>query len=325
MNQILQVQENKKRKNSSSIDTKKIVLFFAICLIIFGVVMLGQGIYFVYQKKVNEKVTPPVSEDTGNVEEEHRYIPPTINLTKTEDNKVILNVESEIAISYIIYDWNGESSQTIDETGKTNIEEIIDIPAGENILNISVIDSTGQETKKTETYIVEISKPVIELSVVGNNIKITVTSKVELSYVTYKWNLEEEKKQDMLTFEDRKKFEKEIEIPKGQNTLKIIAVDINNNSTEKSQEIKGVVKAKTTTKASGEYLYFTVTAEENIKTVEFEFNGKKQLMDTTTFGETTIVNYRKKMISGWNYLKVISTTQSGVEDITYWKFEYNPE
>ena len=325
MNQILQVQENRKN-NSNPIDTKKIVLFFAICLMIFGIILLGQGAYSVYQNKINEKVTKPVPDsDNGNNVDVPEYIPPTITLTKTEDNKVIINVESEIAISHIIYDWNGQGAQTIEETGKTAIEEVIDIPVGQNTLNVSVIDSNGEETKKSEEYIIEISKPIIELSVVGNNIKITVTSETELSYVTYKWNSDEEIKQDMNTFENKKKFEKEIEIPKGQNTLKIIAVDVNNNASEKSQEIKGVTKAKTSTIARGEYLHFTVTGEENIKTVEFEFNGKKYLMDTDTFGETKVVNYKMKMITGWNYLKIISTTESGAQDTTFWKIEYKAQ
>ena len=323
MNQILQVQENRKN-NSNPIDTKKIVLFFAVCIIIFGLILLGQGVYSVYQIKINEKVTPSQPDTSGDTEVPE-YLPPTITLTKTEDNKVIINVTSEIAISHIIYNWNNGTAETFDETGKTNIEEIIDIPVGENVLNISIIDSNGEETKKSETYIVEASKPIIELSVVGNDIKITVTSEVELSYVTYKWNSEEEKKQDMITFEDRTKFEKQFEIPKGQNTLKIVAVDINNNQTEKSQEIKGVTKAKTETIARGEYLYFTITAEENIKTVEFMFNAKTYLMNTDTFGETREVNYKVKMTEGWNYLKIISTTESGVQDTTLWKYEYNAQ
>ena len=141
MNQILQVQENRKKSNNSKpIDTKKIVLFFAICLIIFGAILLGQGGYAVYQVKLNEKVTPSIPGDnTGDVETPE-YLPPIVTLTKTDDNKVIINVESEIAISYIIYDWNNGVAQTLDEVGKTNIEEIIDIPAGENILNVSIID-----------------------------------------------------------------------------------------------------------------------------------------------------------------------------------------
>ena len=318
MNQILQLQEN--RGNSKPIDTKKVVLFFAISIIIFGIILLGQGAYSIYQSKLNEKVTPNAPGNNVNIETPEYT--PTITLTKTEDNKVILNVESQIAISHIIYDWNSGTAETLNETGKTNIEELIEIPTGENTLNISVIDSNGKETKKSEVFTVEVSKPVIELSVVGNDIKIAITSKVELSYVTYKWNSEEEKKQDMVTYEDRTKFEKLLEIPKGQNTLKIVAVDINENKTEKSQEIKGVTKAKTSVIARGNYLDFTVTGEENIKTVEFTFNGKKYLMNTDTFGETKIVHYKVPMIPGWNYLKIISTTQSGAEDTSIWKYEY---
>lgn len=320
MNQILQVEPNKKTNNS--VDTKKVVLFFAFCLLVFGLILLGQGAYNVYLAKVNEKVNPQNPPSVGNEEPPIEVTPPTITLTKTDDNKLVINVESEIAISHIIYNWNNEAAQTLDETGKTNIEEIIDMPTGENNFNMSVIDSNGTETKKQEKFIVEIPKPVIELSVVGNDMKITVTSKIELSYVTYRWNLETEKKETMVTYEDRTKFEKLVGIPKGQNTLKIVAVDVNGNKTEKTQDIKGVTKAKTAVVVKEKYLDFTVTGDENIKTVEFEFNGNKYLMNTDTFGQTKTVHYAVEMIEGMNYLKVISTTQGGAVDTTVWKYEY---
>lgn len=319
MNQILQVQEN--RNNHNPVDTKKVVLFFAVSIIIFGTILLGQGAYVMYQNKINQKVTPTVP-DNGSITGEPEYIAPTIILTKTENQKIIINVESQIAISHIIYNWNNESSQTLEESGKTNIEEVIDLPIGKNTLNISVIDSNGKETQKKEEFEFEASKPVIELSVVGNDIKINVTSEVELSYITYKWNTEQEKKQDMSTFEDKTKFEKLVEIPKGQNTLKIVVEDINGNKSEKSQEIKGVTKAKTTVAIKGEYIDFTVTGEDNIKTVEFEFNGKKYVMNTDTFGETKVVHYKMPLVVGWNYLKVTSTTQNEAQDTSIWKYEY---
>lgn len=319
MNQILQVQENK--RNSNTVDTKKVVLFFAVCLIIFGLILLGQGAYNTYLAKANEKVTPQ-NPTTSGTQKPFEIVAPTITLTKMEENKLVIKVDSEVAISHIIYSWNNESSQTLEETGKTNIEEIIDIPTGNNTLNISVIDSNGNETKKQEQFIIETTKPVIELSVVGNDIKINVTSETELSYVSYKWNSETEKKEDMVTYEDRTKFEKLVEIPKGQNTLKIVAVDKNGNQTEKSQDIKGVTKAKTKVLAKGKYLDFTVTGEENIKTVEFEFNGKKYIMNTDTFGETKTVHYKVEMIQGMNYLKITSTTQSNAVDTSVWKYEY---
>ena len=170
MNQILQVQEN--RRNSNPVDTKKVVLFFAVSIIIFGLILLGQGAYSVYQRKLNEKVTPTTPGNSGNVETPEYT--PIITLTKTDDNKVAINVESQIALSNIIYDWNSGTAETLDETGKTNVEEFIDIPMGENILNVSVIDSNGKETKKSEVFILEETKPIIDLSVIGNNIKIMV-------------------------------------------------------------------------------------------------------------------------------------------------------
>lgn len=324
MNQILQVQESRKKNNNNPVDIKKVVLFFAVCIIIFGLIFVGQGIYTLNQNKANQKVNPS---DPGNDDTEMQEYIPTIILTKTEDNQIIINVESQIAISHIIYNWNNEASQTLDETGKTNIEEIIDIPVGENILNISVIDSNGKETKKTsEPYIVEAKKPIIEMpSVIGNDIKIVVKSEVELSYVTYKWNSGEEKKYDMLTYEDKTKFETTIRIPTGQNTLKIVAVDINGEQAERSQEIKGVSKAKINTPViRGNRIYFTITAEENIKTVEFTFNGKKYIMNEATFGQTKEVKYNLEMVTGINYLELTATTESGgVTTSGPWKREYN--
>ena len=322
MNQILQVQENRKKSNNNLVDTKKVVLFFAICIIILGLIFVGQGSYSIYQMKKNEKVNPAQKD---NNKTDTQILPPIVTLTKTEDNRLLINIESEIGISHIIYSWNAEAGNTIEEAGKTNIEEVIDIPIGENNFNLSIIDSNGNETKKQETFIVQASKPVIQLSVIGNDIKVTVTSEVELSYVTYKWNSEEEKKQDMVTFEDKTKFEKQLEIPTGQNTLKIVAVDINGNESEKSQEIKGQKKDKTDVKAKGEYLWFTVTGEESIKTVEFEFNGKKYTMNNTTYGETNFVQYKVKMIEGMNYLKITSTTQSDAVDVSVWKYEYKTQ
>ena len=87
MNQILQVQET--RKNSNPVDTKKIVLFFAVCLIIFGIILLGQGAYSVYKNKQNEKVQPSTPPGGGSVLEPE-YIAPTITMTKIEDNKFFI-------------------------------------------------------------------------------------------------------------------------------------------------------------------------------------------------------------------------------------------
>ena len=170
MNQILQVEEKKNNyRSSSTVDIKKIVLFFAIAILIFGAILLVQGVYSIYLRQINKTVKP--NNPVIDIKE------PTITLTEDkENNQLIINIESEIPIAHLIYSWNNQSSETIEESGKTSIEEKINIPAGDNTLNLSVVDSNGQETKRQENYSVEQTKPIITPTQVGKNIKISVNT-----------------------------------------------------------------------------------------------------------------------------------------------------
>ena len=55
MNQILMVENQKKKRNRSSsgpVEIEKIVRFFAIALIVFGIFFIGHGSYAIYILKV---------------------------------------------------------------------------------------------------------------------------------------------------------------------------------------------------------------------------------------------------------------------------------
>ena len=310
MNQIL-FTETKKRNSSQ--DTKKIVLFFAITIIIFGLILIGQGAYAIYNK-LKEKEEKPTSNAETNIQ-----------LQQLENGEIQISVESKVGISELIYSWNNDSAQTISENGKTVVQELIDAKSGENDLTVKTIDLNGKQITKHEKFISEVSGPSIDLSVVGDNIKISVDSTTNISYVTYKWNSEEEQKIYMVTYEDKTKLEKEIQIPKGSNTLKVTAVDVNNNSSEKSQEIKGVTKPKSAPVIQGKYIYFEVTADEDIKQVEFTFNGAPYIIKEETIkvsGQTRKVTYRLKLQKGMNYLVIKTTTVSGITGEDVWKYEY---
>ena len=309
MNQILFV-EDKKRNNPE--DTKKIVLFFAVTIIIFGLILLGQGVYGLYKNSENKVI----QEETQTTQ---------IGVSQTETGEVLITVESETIISELIYNWNSDASQTISGNGRTTIQETVTMPVGQNTLIVKTIDVNGNETIKQDTFTLDVDKPEINLSLVGSNLKIAVNSKVDLSYVTYKWNSDEEEKIDMLTFEDKTTFEKEIEIPKGTNTLFVTAVDIYENKSEKSQEIKGVTKPKSSPVIQGEYIFFVVTADEDINQVDFVFNSKnytikKDVIESS--GNAKRVTYRMKLEKGMNYLKIKTTTESGVIGEDIWKYEY---
>ena len=60
--------------------------------------------------------------------------------------------------------------------------------------------------------------------------------KNELSYMTYRWDEDEEQTVQI----NSTTTEQLIEIPKGQHTLTVSVVDINNNTETKEQEVKGV-------------------------------------------------------------------------------------
>lgn len=310
MNQILQVKETDAKNKSKII--RKVISFLIISIII---IALGFGGYYIYENIVNGNIKLPTLINTQKDKS-------TIQLTQINRDELIINIQSKEGISKIVYNLNNENPQVIELSGETTIEKTINMPTGENVIYVSVIDINGKEIIKQETFIVEVSKPEINLAIVGNDIKITVTSEVELSEVKYKWNSEDEKKHNIYTYGNRNEFEKQLEIPIGQNTLTIVATDINGSKVEKTQKIKGVTKPTTTIKVEGKYLHFTVTGKENIEKVEFEFNGQKYLMNTETFGETKTVHYKVKMIKGKNTLTLTSTTQSGGIDTKTVEQEY---
>lgn len=308
MNQILFTQD---KRNSNSQDTKKIVLFFAVSLIIFGLILFGQGVYGIVKKDSTQ-----VNKDDETT---------TISLQQNNSGEVIINVNSQTIISELIYYWNSEASQTISGNGNTTMQQIITMPAGQNTLTVKTIDVNGKQKTETQTFKLDVDKPNISLSVIGNKIKIAVDSKADLAYVTYKWNNEQEKKMDMTTFEDKTKFETEIEIPKGKNTLMITAVDIYANKSEKSQEINGISKPVIKPTINEPYITFTVTSEEDdIKTIEFVYNGKNYKITEDAIKKSQNakkVSYKLTLEKGKNTLIVKATTQNGGTAQEGWTYE----
>ena len=77
----------------------------------------------------------------------------------------------------------------------------------------------------------------IHLSVDGTNIKGTIVGETEISFVTYKWDDNDETREDI----NNVSGEVTIEIPEGEHTLTVTAIDINNNTKTESKQVKGIV------------------------------------------------------------------------------------
>ena len=63
------------------------------------------------------------------------------------------------------------------------MQQIITMPAGQNTLTVKTIDVNGKQKTETQTFKLDVDKPNISLSVIGNKIKIAVDSKADLGYI----------------------------------------------------------------------------------------------------------------------------------------------
>ncbi len=306
MNQILY--EDVK---SQPTDIKKIIRFFSIAVIIFGVALLGGGIYGVMQ---DNKKNEPLSTNK-----------PIISASVFEEDSVRIYVTHDKPIDRIVYNWNNDEAITILGRNRTSIEELIDMPIGQNVLNLTVIDNIGIQETYTNTYVlsnngIDIIKPTITLSQVEvegeKQIKITANDETEISYITYRWNNEEETKIDT-TDESKTIIETSIAIPRGENDLTVIAVDSNNNTETRIQKCKAfprpVIK---TPRQFGENLTITVTDEEGLDYVIYSVNGKKYKWVSTTENRTEWTHVHK-LEPGESEIIIEAWNKAGIEAVKF--------
>lgn len=301
MNQILFTKEEKK----APIAINKVIIFFCISIIIFGIILVGGNAFAVY-KNIDKLDTKVQQEETK----------PQVEVNR-EDNSINIQVTHDKEIDKIVYRWNEEQDVTIEGNNRTQITETIELPIGNNTLTIRVIDINGKETTYEKEYVVE-SDLKIDLSVVNNNnyLKITATDSSGLLYITYKWNSDQEVRIDVDP-NNSKIIEKEIEIPKGLNTITVNAVDILNVTQTKTLEVKGVEPPSISVLQDKSELVVTVTDNEGIKQIQYSLNGSQYTVDVTQTVEGLSVEkdnsgnvkkaiYRIKMQAAGDYILVIN-------------------
>ena len=279
MNQILLTDnDNSKKKNTnkninknSSNDIKKIIVFFSVVILVFGVAIGG-----VYGYKIIK----------NSKEKEIKISKPTLTLPELEEGaeEIIVIAESEVGISKIIYTWNDEEDVLVKElNGRKKQEEIVEIPFGENTLKIKVIDQNGQETETVKELVREgqEEKPIITIDeTIGNGkVKIIATDENnKIKYITYKWNDEEETTVEAQNEEDNT-LEAIVDVKRGKNTLTITAVNSNGKEETIQKMLNGVNNPIIKVTKREDKVYMTITHDMGFKKIEFEINGKKYNYD----------------------------------------------
>lgn len=294
MNQILQI-ENK--KNKESIEIKKIVRFFAIAIGVFAVILIGLGSYYLVKNNKD-----------ANDKKQQLSATPNVDIIQEEEN-VLIKIDGNVAISKIVYNWNDEESSTIEGYNSTSLEETIELPIGTNILNVTVIDVNGKESKYQREYTLDSKKPVIELTLTKDyKIKISVKDTTGLKYINYSWN-EGEKTKVNATTENLNLIEQTVEIPLGQNTLKVEAVNTNEITTSKELEVKGIKRPTLSFRKEGDYLIIRAEDEGIIKIVEYTLNGQKYQLNFKNKGP--VLEYKQELQKGDNHMEITAENMDG--------------
>lgn len=294
MNQILYV-ENKKGQPA---DIKKVIIFFAVAIIIFGLILLGQGSYVMFFKNNND--VDVIGSD--NIQK------PQVDINRQDDSVVISVIHSKPIIE-MVYKWNNEQENNINTDNKTELTETIDLPIGTNKLYIRITDVDNETTEFEKEYVLEGNgKPIISLAVTKDDkIKITAEDEQALRYIIYTWNNGQETKVEA-NLENLKKIEREVEIPLGQNTLKVTAINTNDVETIKELEVKGIKKPVVTVQKDGDSLIITAEDEVGMKIVNYTLNGKAYQLN---FGDVKVIKYKQKLDPGENLLILSAENKDG--------------
>ena len=257
MNQILSVNmqpkgKKVKNKDAKPVDTKLVMRVFAICLLILGIAIIAVAAYTIFKNLTSE---------------ESATLQPSITIEDKSEDTILLKVVSNKNISKLEYRWNDGESTVENGTNGKYIEKEIKVPAGTSTLYVTITDTNGEEYPYQKQYNRDSN---IKLDVSGNKIKITYNGDKEISYMTYKWDDQDEQ---TIQINDTK-INKEIDAIKGLHTLTVTVVDEDNNTDTKVQKINGVSKPEVKVRLDDAQTHFVITAtdDEQIKTIEFKLN-----------------------------------------------------
>lgn len=304
--------KNKKdtSKNNSN-DIKKIITFFSVVILVFGVAI--GGIYgYKLLKNDNDEA------DVG----------PKLQIIKDEEiaEQAMIIAESGVGIRQIVYSWNdGEEVKKEFDGSRKKQEETIEIPYGDNTLKIKMVDINGIEREIIETFsreqplIEDSDKIQISIAIAQENgvkkVKITAKSENPIEYMTYRWNDEEEIKIDAVAEEEEFVLETAIDVRRGINTLTVAAKDIENNFNSTEKNFDGRLKPEFKVVKRGNKLYMKVTHDKGFKSIEFSLNEKTYKYDENFAGydsEKQKIEFSFNLEEGENIviIKAISTEET---------------
>lgn len=292
------IQQNYNNNSNSYYNNKaninSVVRVFAIVLILFGVILIGQSVYGLTSSENRPKDNPEVSMDRMGRE-------------------VSIKITTEQPIKEFSYKWNEGEPTVVRGNGTNTLMQTLDVPNGNNILNITVIDFYGNKTQYQQQFLYQSNdtqKPKIDFAVVGTKLSITASDENQLRYITYKWNDEEEKRVD--AEEGQKEITQELEVRQGQNEFTITAVDSEDNKITINRQIIGDTKPELSISTEGNNIVITAKDDEGISKLIANIDGQ-----TTDSGEEPLnrkeVTAKVPVTNGTHTISATAINVNGLE------------
>ena len=304
MNQILYVGDN---KNNGPVAVKSVIKFFAIVIIIFGIILIGEGTYSMYKGIV--------ANSGNNI--------PTVYMNRVNDT-VVIKAENNIEIAKLIYSWN-KGEETVLLPNNKAVEEVVLLPNENSILNVTIVDIKGKETKFMQQWNIEgidIKKPEMEIATDDSSRKITIIARDEtqIDYLIYKWNNEAETRVNG-TERNKLEIQKTIDMKLEENKLTVTAVDKNGNTNTLEKTIIISSKPTIAVKQSNSKIHIVINDEVSIKTVSININGQVYAGE---YEAKKQLKLNVPLKQGNNTVSITVTNESGLEQKVVREFIYKP-
>lgn len=325
MNQIIDYNPNKNSRKEPSTKSDAIVRVFAVLLALFAIAILASGGYKLYTTKQEEK----------KIQEKEDAAKANISIQVDENNKKVnISVSHDKVIKTVTYMWDSEMDKSRDGNGETTLQFDIDLLRGDHKLTVIVTDIDGIQTKKEESIKtnegIDDTPPTIDITVTPEK-KLLIVAKddVEMSYITYRWNEDEEVKIAVdENQEDKSVIEYTIDIMKGVNSLRVIAVDASpkSNTGKKFETYTGVTKpdVRITIASDKKTANIYCSHEDGLKRVKLSLNGQDYDVDIGE-GNPKEATFDINLIDGVNSIKVTATTTEETETVAEETVDNTPE
>ena len=261
-------------------------------------------------------------------EKEEIFELPKASLEYIEDKEYVTLVAfAEAGIDKITYIWNNEEIKELEMGGRTSHEEQIMLPKGNNILEVQVIDTLGQisKTEQEFSYNLDNEKPIIETEISDNaELRISATDETQISYVSYKWNEDEETIIEAENENDTQ-IETFLEVKRGKNVLTIKAADESGNVETLEKTFNGVNKPVIEVKRENNRIYMKIAHDIGFKKIEYNLNGKTYVYDENYNGydpEQKEIEFFFELQEGENVIIILATSMENTQEVYKGKCDY---